>query len=57
MDMRIGIWNVWSLYRTGSLKTAARKLAKFNLDLVAVQKVGLRVVVSQQTVIHFPMEM
>jgi hypothetical protein len=29
-----------SLYRTGSLRTVARELAKYNLDLVTIQ--GLR---------------
>jgi exonuclease III len=35
MHMRFGTWNVRSPYRTGSLKA----VAKFNLDLVAVQEV------------------
>jgi hypothetical protein len=39
MDMRFGIWNVMSLYRIGSLKTAARELGKCNLDSVGVQEV------------------
>jgi hypothetical protein len=39
MDMEFGIWNVRCLYRAGSLKTVASELAKFNLDLVAVQEV------------------
>jgi exonuclease III len=39
MDMRFGTWNVRSLYRAGSLKTIASELAKYNLDLVAVQEV------------------
>jgi len=30
-------WNVRSLYRSGSSKTAGRKLAKFRLELVGVQ--------------------
>jgi len=37
--MRFGMWNVWSLCRTGSLKRVANKLAKYNLHLVAVQEV------------------
>jgi hypothetical protein len=32
--MRFGTWNVNSLYRTGSLTTAARELARYKLDLV-----------------------
>jgi len=33
MDMRFGIWNVRSLYRTGSVKEIASELAKYDLDL------------------------
>jgi hypothetical protein len=39
MDMRYGTWYVRSLYRAGSLKTKARKLAIYKLDLVAVKDV------------------
>jgi exonuclease III len=39
MDMRFGTWNVRSLFRVGSLKTAARELGKYKLDLVGVQEV------------------
>jgi exonuclease III len=39
MDMRFGTWNVRSLYRAGSLKTVARELGKYKLDLVGVQEV------------------
>jgi exonuclease III len=39
MDMRFGTWNVWRLYRSGSLKTVARELGKCKLDLVGVQEV------------------
>jgi exonuclease III len=37
--MRFGTWNVRSLYRKGSLKTAARELGKYKLDLVGVEEV------------------
>ena len=37
--MKLGTWNVRSLYRSGSLITAARKLARFKLDLVGVQEI------------------
>jgi len=37
--MKIGTWNVWSLYRAGSLKAAARELARYKLDVVGVQEV------------------
>src|SRR5215469_18913870 len=35
----LGTWNVRSLYRAGSLTAAARKLARYKLDLVGVQEV------------------
>jgi exonuclease III len=37
--MSFGTWNVRSLYRSGSLMTVARQLAKDRLDLVDVQEV------------------
>jgi exonuclease III len=37
--MRFGTWNVRSLYRSGSLMTVARELARYELDLVGVQEV------------------
>jgi exonuclease III len=39
MDMRLGTWNIRSIYRAGSLKTAARELGKCKLDLMGVQEV------------------
>jgi hypothetical protein len=36
--MRVGTWNVRSLYRAGSLMTASRELARYKLDLVGVQE-------------------
>jgi mRNA deadenylase 3'-5' endonuclease subunit Ccr4 len=33
------MWNVRSLYRSGSLKMVARELGKYKLDLVGVQEV------------------
>ena len=38
-DVLLGTWNVRSLYRAGSLKAAARELARYKLDLVCVQEV------------------
>ena len=38
-DMRFDTWNVRSLYRAGSLTTAARELTRYKLDLVGVQEV------------------
>jgi len=35
----LGTWNVRSLYRAGSLRAAARELARYKLDLVGVQEV------------------
>ena len=37
--MRLGTWNVRSLYRAGSLTGAARELARCKLDLMGVQEV------------------
>jgi hypothetical protein len=37
--MRFGAWNVSNLCRVGSLTAAARKLARYKLDLGGVQKV------------------
>jgi hypothetical protein len=39
MVMRLEIWNVWSIYEAGSMKTAAIESAKYSLDLLAVQEV------------------
>jgi len=33
------MWNGRNLYRSGFLKTVASELAKYNLDLVAVQEI------------------
>jgi hypothetical protein len=38
-DILLGMWNVRSLYRAGSLMAATRKLARYKLDLVGVQGV------------------
>ena len=38
-DIKLGTRNVRSLYRAGSLKAAARKLARYKLDVVGVQEV------------------
>ena len=32
--MKLGTWNVRSLYRAGSLKAAARELGRYKLDVV-----------------------
>jgi len=39
MDVKFGVWNVRSVYRSGSLTAAARELAGYKLDLVGVQEV------------------
>jgi len=36
--MKIGTWNVRSLYRAWSLKAAARELARYKLDVVGGTK-------------------
>jgi hypothetical protein len=54
--MRLGMWNVMSLYRAGSLKTLARKTGKYKLDEVGIQEVrwdGTRVALNRQMIIHF----
>jgi hypothetical protein len=38
-DILLGMWNFRSLYRAGSLMTAAKELAKYNLELAGVQEV------------------
>jgi hypothetical protein len=38
--MRFGTWNVRSLYRAGSLNTAARKLGKYKLQELRWKKGG-----------------
>jgi hypothetical protein len=50
-------WNVRNLYRTGLLTTVASELAKCNLDLVAVHEDIWVEGVSQQTIVHFSVEM
>jgi hypothetical protein len=58
MGMGFGTWKVRSLYRVGSLKTVATELAKYNLDLVAVQEVTWVMGGSQPPEdIHFSMEL
>jgi len=37
--MKIGTWNVRSLYRAGSVMAAARELVSYKLDVVDVQEV------------------
>ena len=39
-EMKLGTWNVRSFYRAGSLKAAARELARYKLDVVGVQEVS-----------------
>jgi len=38
-EKKIGTWKFRSLYRAGSFKVAARKLASYKLDVVGVQEV------------------
>ena len=38
-EMKLGTWNFRSFYRAGSLKAAARELARYQLDVVGVQEV------------------
>jgi hypothetical protein len=39
MDMRLGTWNVRSMYRAGLLRTVAEEVSKYKLDLVGAQEV------------------
>jgi hypothetical protein len=39
MDMRLGTWNVRSMYRAGSLRAIAEEISKYDLNLVGVQEV------------------
>jgi hypothetical protein len=61
METTFATRDVGSLHRVGSLKTVSSESPKCNLDVVAVQEVRWGrwggVVVSQQTIIHFSMEM
>jgi exonuclease III len=57
MDKRFGTWNVRSLYRIGSLKTVARELRKYKLDLMGVQDVRWeKGDTERQRTIHFSMD-
>jgi hypothetical protein len=54
--MRFGTSDVRNLCRAGLLKRAACELAKYNLDLVAVQEVRWDKYDNWRTIIHFCME-
>jgi exonuclease III len=58
MVMRFGNWNIRNLFKAGSLKTVASELAKYNVDVVAVQEVILDEGGShQEIIIQFSMIM
>jgi hypothetical protein len=38
LDLRLGAWEVGSLYRAGSLMTVAKQMSKYKSDLVGVQE-------------------
>jgi hypothetical protein len=46
--MRFGTWNISSLYGSGSLKTVAKELAKYGLDLIGVEEVRWDMCVSEE---------
>jgi len=48
MDMRFGTLSVSSLYGSESLKTVAKELAKYGLDLMGVEEVRLDMRVSEE---------
>jgi hypothetical protein len=54
MDMRFGTWNIRSLYMIGSLKTVARELGKYKVDLRRSD--GRREALNGQSIIHFSMD-
>jgi hypothetical protein len=57
MHVRFGTWTVRSLYRAVSLKTIARELEKYKLDLVGVQGVRWeKRPLKRQRFIRFSME-
>jgi hypothetical protein len=56
MEPRFGSWNIRRLHRTGALKTVARELGKYKLDLVYGRSDGRRVALNGQRIIHFSME-
>jgi hypothetical protein len=57
MDMRFGTWNVWSLYRIGSLRTVVRELGKYKLTYWVYRRSdGRRVVLNRQRIIHFSID-
>jgi exonuclease III len=37
--MRFGTWNIRGLYRASSLRTVAKEISKYKLDLLGVQEV------------------
>jgi len=53
--MRIGTWNVRSLYRVGSLTAATRELARYKLDLVCRRLGGTMGAQYEQKTIIFSM--
>jgi hypothetical protein len=53
--MRLGIWNVRSLYIAGSLGTVSKELSKYRLVLVAVHfsmERGMRIMSWVQVFVH-----
>jgi len=38
--MRFGTWNLRRPYRSGALRTVAREIGRYKLDLLGVQEVG-----------------
>jgi hypothetical protein len=51
--MRFGTWNISSLYGSGSLKTVAKELAKYGLDLIGVEEVRWDISVKNSRGLHF----
>ena len=38
-NLRIGTWNVQTLYKTGALQVTVRETEKYELDILAIQEV------------------
>jgi len=50
--MRFGAWNVWSLYRAGSLTAAARELARYEVESKSKGRIHLMALI-EVTVSNF----
>ncbi|OXU22404.1 hypothetical protein TSAR_001519 [Trichomalopsis sarcophagae] len=42
-DLRVGTWNVRSLYRAGAFKELVKEADRYSIDLVAIQNRGCQI--------------